>query len=196
MKEFDLIITENIPSFALNAIHIALGIEGGNVDDSQDRGGKTNFGISDLRDGVADGLIDIDLDGIGDIDPENLTRDQAIAIYYRDYWLANSCHLLPHYIALMVFDCAVNQGGTFARKTLQRISGTAPDGIVGGLTLASADNVHEYSFIWDYTQARIQRYNQLCKEDLGQLKYIDGWVNRAFKVGFEAYHYFAFGGEK
>ena len=95
MKEFHLILTENIPSNALNAIHLVLGREGGYVDDPNDHGGKTNFGISDLRDGVSDNLIDINLDGIGDIAPENITHEQAIAIYYHDYWLKNHCNELP-----------------------------------------------------------------------------------------------------
>ena len=108
MSKFTLIITENIHSVALQAIHRVIGLEGGYVDDATDKGGKTNFGISDLRDGVADGL--------GDISPENLTYKQAVSIYYKDYWLANQCNELPAAIAAMVFDIAVNQGGKFSRK--------------------------------------------------------------------------------
>jgi lysozyme family protein len=46
--------------------------EGGYSNDPNDPGGETKFGISKA--------------GCPDVDIKHLTRDQAIAIYYRDYW--------------------------------------------------------------------------------------------------------------
>ncbi len=194
MSEFTLIIVENIPPAALQAIHRVIGLEGGYVHDAADRGGKTNFGISDLRDGVADGLIDINLDGLGDIAPESLTYEQAVSIYYKDYWLANQCNELPTYIAVMVFDVAVNQGGKFARKTLQGAAGVNTDGIIGGKTLAAVSQCTELQLLHEYTQLRVCRYASIVKRDITQLKFLNGWLNRAFDVLKECQMIWLFGG--
>jgi len=47
--------------------------EGGYVDDPKDPGGETKYGISRAQ--------------YPKLDIKDLTRDQAIDIYYRDYWL-------------------------------------------------------------------------------------------------------------
>lgn len=182
MKEYTLINTEVIPHVASKAISHILGLEGGYVNDPNDRGGATNFGISDLADGVPDGLIDINGDGLGDIPPEQLTVEQAIAIYYRGYWLANSCHIFPEYYALMVFDTAVNQGGSFARKTLQHTLGVKADGVIGNITLRALDSALELTLLTDYTQLRLLRYGNLVHKKPAQAKFLNGWINRSFKV--------------
>jgi lysozyme family protein len=181
-------VVNSIPQNALNAIHTIIGVEGGNANDPDDHGGKTNFGISDLRDGKEDGLIDINLDGIGDVDPENLTREQAICIFYKDYWLANQCDKLPECIALIVFDIAVNQSAVFARKSLQRIIGATPDGIIGSNTLAKLNGISNSLVLHDLTKRRCLRYAKKVKDSSQhkQVKYLRGWLDRAFTVLFEA----------
>lgn len=189
-------LTACMSPIALNAINHILGSEGGNVDDPTDLGGKTNFGISDLRDGKEDGLIDIDLDGIGDVDPENLTREQAIGIFYRDYWLANQCDKLPECIALIVFDIAVNQSAAFARKSLQRIIGTTPDGIIGPNTLTQLEGISNNFVLHELTKRRCLRYAKKVKDSPGhkQVRFLRGWLDRAFTVLFEAQAIDCFGG--
>lgn len=191
-----LAVATCIPATALAAINHILGAEGGNVNDPTDHGGKTNFGISDLRDGTEDGLIDINLDGIGDVDPQNLTREQAIGIFYRDYWLANQCDQLPDCIALIIFDIAVNQSAIFARKTLQRIIGAKPDGIIGRITIAKLQSP-SYSFVLhELTKRRCLRYAKKVKDSPQhkQVRFLRGWIDRAFTVLLEAQHLDCFGG--
>jgi lysozyme family protein len=186
-------IRNSIPETALRAIELILGVEGGNVNDPDDHGGKTNFGISDLRDGKEDGLIDINLDGIGDVDPENLTRDQAIVIFFTDYWLANKCDQLPEPIALIIFDIAVNQSAAFARKSLQRIIGATPDGFIGKNTLKSLQNADITDVLHELTLRRCLRYAKKIKKTPTQIKYLTGWLNRAFTVWHDAHHLYIFG---
>ena len=50
------------PSFQ-HALDFVLGKEGGYVNDPTDNGGETKFGISDKRDGIADGKTDVNGDG-------------------------------------------------------------------------------------------------------------------------------------
>jgi lysozyme family protein len=188
-------IRESIPKTALRAIELTLGVEGGNVNDPDDFGGKTNFGISDLRDGKEDGLIDINLDGIGDVDPENLTRDQAIVIFYTDYWIANKCDQLPEPIALIIFDIAVNQSAAFARKSLQRIIGAKPDGFIGKNTLKRLSSADITEVLHELTKRRCLRYAKKVKKSPQhkQVKYLRGWLDRAFTVWYEAHHLYIFG---
>jgi lysozyme family protein len=189
-------VTACIPATALAAINNILRIEGGNVNDPTDHGGKTNYGISDLRDGKEDGLIDIDLDGIGDVDPENLTREQAIGIFYKDYWLANKCDQLPDCIALVIFDIAVNQSAVFARKSLQSIIGATPDGIIGPNTLAKIQNDSHCFILHHLTKRRCLRYAKKVKysPQHKQVRFLSGWIDRAFTVLLEAQTIDCFGG--
>lgn len=102
--------TGNIfPSF-LHALSFILAKEGGYVNDSTDKGGETNFGISDKRDGLADGKTDVDGDGKPDTPIKDLTSEQAGEIYYRDYWSPAYCSDWPDGISLIVFDAAVQHG--------------------------------------------------------------------------------------
>ncbi len=103
------------------AVKFVLNEEGELVDDPNDPGGVTNFGISKRA--------------YPDIDIHNLTKDQAITIYKKDYWDRYRCSEFPPALALLIFDCAVNQGGSTAIACLQRALGVTPDGILGPSTL-------------------------------------------------------------
>ena len=182
MKPLDFTPIVAIPHVALTAICHVLGVEGGNVNNVNDIGGKTNFGISDLRDGKEDGLIDLNLDGIGDIDPEDLTREQAIQIFYRDYWQANGCERIYTPIGLLVFDIAVNQSAVFARKTLQKLLGVKVDGIIGQQTAKALCGAELLPLTLQLTLARLQRYRERVADNPSQQIFFKGWINRAFHV--------------
>ena len=77
-----------------------LEVEGGLVDHPNDPGGLTNWGISQRA--------------YPDLDIRELTREEAIAIYHRDYWLPIP-DTLPDAMRWMLFDCAVNHGLKVAR---------------------------------------------------------------------------------
>lgn len=82
------------------AFAIVVGLEAGLVDDPQDPGGLTKYGISKRQ--------------YPDLDIRNLTLEQARAIYLRDYWNTHGLDSLEYGKALLVFDCAVN-GGNHSR---------------------------------------------------------------------------------
>jgi lysozyme family protein len=56
-------------------IEVVLEHEGGYVNDPQDPGGETNFGVAKRSH--------------PDVDIKNLTKDGAKEIYYQDYWIKN-----------------------------------------------------------------------------------------------------------
>src|SRR3990167_767548 len=73
--------------------------QGGYVNDKHDAGGETKWGISDRRDGVVDGMCDIDGDGVPEVVIKNLKKADAITIYYRNYWLPSGADGLPFALA-------------------------------------------------------------------------------------------------
>lgn len=79
-----------------------LGWEGGYVNNPADPGGETNWGITKRS--------------YPDLDIRNLTRDQALEIYRRDYWTPSGADALPWPACLYVMDTAVLHGVGTARQ--------------------------------------------------------------------------------
>src|ERR1700739_2946173 len=94
------------PECFLKAAARVLANEGGYVNNPADPGGETNFGISKRS--------------YPDLDIKNLTRDQAIAIYFRDWWTKYGFDRLTPEIGAKVFDLAVNEDDQHAVRSLQR----------------------------------------------------------------------------
>ena len=103
------------------AVYLILKHEGGYVNNPNDTGGETNFGISKRA--------------YPDLDIAGLTAFDAQEIYKRDCWDKVKGDKLPAGLDLMVFDFAVNAGVSRASKVLQKIIGAKPDGIIGSKTL-------------------------------------------------------------
>lgn len=93
------------------AIDFVLRWEGGLADHEADPGGLTNFGISQRS--------------YPDLDIRNLTREQAVEIYRRDYWQVSGADKLPWPLALIHMDSAVNAGVGRAQRWLEQ-SGSNP----------------------------------------------------------------------
>ncbi|MDX1352535.1 MAG: glycosyl hydrolase 108 family protein [Thiomicrorhabdus sp.] len=83
------------------AFEFILKWEGGYVNDPDDSGGETKFGVSKR----AHPHLDI----------KNLTEDQAKEVYYRDYWMKLEFRNLPDRCKAYAFDTAVNMGVDFAK---------------------------------------------------------------------------------
>jgi len=84
------------------AFTLVVGAEGGYVNDPNDPGGETKYGISKRS--------------FPDVDIANLTLEQAQQIYLTRYWEPLQIDDKPWNIALLKFDAAVNQGANFARQ--------------------------------------------------------------------------------
>ena len=116
--------------------------EGGYVNDPDDPGGATNFGVTigTLRALRRESGQGADLD-----DLRALTAEEAAAIYVRHYYEKPRLDLLPEPLRPSVFDMQVNAGAN-AVKILQRLItafGLAlrDDGVVGPGTVRAAAKV-------------------------------------------------------
>jgi lysozyme family protein len=128
------------------AVELILKHEGGYVNHPSDPGGETNWGISKRA--------------YPQLDIKNLSRNDAIAIYRRDYWERCRCDELPGAMALSVFDFAVNAGVRRAIITLQRSIGVRDDGILGPITMTHAKQSDRGAVI-RYAELRISFYRGL-----------------------------------
>lgn len=70
-----------------------------------------------------------------------LTKERAVELYHRDFWLKIRGDELPFPIAAVTFDAAVNSGPVRAIKWLQRALGVTVDGVIGPVTMGAAQSV-------------------------------------------------------
>ena len=158
--------------------------EGDWVDDPHDRGGVTKWGIT-IRTLIAKAL-DLNNDGVVDRrDIRDMTVWQARNIYFTDYWIAAVCPSLPTSLALLQFDCAVNQGVGRAARILQKSVGVKVDGIIGKKTLAAVGAAYKRDprkLLGEYSARRVRHYSSLAQVT----RYGLGWFRRLFDAHAEA----------
>ena len=166
--------------------------EGGFVNDPDDPGGATNFGITigTMR------RLGVDLDGDGDVTLralQRLTLDRARRIIIEHYFRQPRIDELPQVLQATVFDMHVNAGGQ-AVRLLQRLLGelgepVAIDGVIGPQTIEAARRAQAKapSHIADaYGIARRNYYYALADRRIASRKYArrrdggkGGWILRA-----------------
>lgn len=148
---------------------LILNAEGGYVDHPNDPGGPTNHGIAWSFNQAALQKI-----GITRATMRNLTKEQAIQIYYEKYWLAAHCHRL-HDLPLQYihFDAAVNHGVGAARLFKMRLPRN-PEHFIGN---GSNRALFLELFLHYYAQ-RLRAYNT----DRNRATFLGGWINRLLKV--------------
>ncbi len=142
------------------AIDRILDTEGGYVNNPSDPGGETKFGISKR----AYPLEDI----------KNLTREEAIALYMRDYWYAIRGGDLSKVMAFQVLDAAINHGITRAISWLQLAAGVTNDGKFGPKTLAVVGMRNQLELAVLFNSERLTFYASLNSfTTFGR-----GWIRR------------------
>lgn len=134
------------------ALKTTLKYEGGYSNNKNDRGGATNYGITQStynswrkRSGLAAQSI------------KNITQDEVKKIYYNDYWLASGANKVSDpKMAVAIFDTAVLHGVSGAKKLLAQSDGTF-EGLL---------------------QARRNKYSKIVASDSSQKTFYKGWSNR------------------
>ena len=145
--------------------------EGGYVNDPDDPGGETKYGIAKKFN--------------PDVDIKNLTKEGAKEIYYEKYWKPSKADKLPDRLKHIYFDMVVNMGKSRAVKVLQAaICGKgmkiAIDGGIGPQTIqASLKSGVEPDRLRSY---RVKYYADLINRKPKLEKYWYGWYRRALAV--------------
>jgi lysozyme family protein len=164
------------------AFTILVGEEGGYVNNPNDPGGETNWGIiwATLKLAISKSLVP------ADTTIKSLTQGQSKIIYKTLYWDVIKGDQLKWPLCLYMFDAAVNQGcddksGFAAQKMLQRALGVAQDGILGDSTMLAAEKADHW-LCARYMAYRNLRYTGTRNFD----KFGVGWFTRCFDVAFKA----------
>ena len=175
--------------------------EGGFVNDPNDPGGATNFGVTiqTMR------RLGLDLDRDGDVDVDDvplMTADRATEIFIEHYYRTPRIDQLPEPLQASVFDMQVNSGIN-AVKILQRLLRDmgleiAVDGLIGPQTVAAAraalDQAPDH-LVDAYGIARRNFYYALADRRPASRRYATrrdggkgGWILRAEEFISPRYH--------
>jgi lysozyme family protein len=148
--------------------------EGGEVNDPSDPGGHTNMGITQRTlDRVRRKHPDAGLP----ISVSDLTRANVEFIFRVEYWNPCRCSDLPGAIAIMAFDCAVNQGIGDAIRFIQRSAGATVDGLIGPKTIAAANHCDSAKMLRE--MAALRGYDYALLDNLDD-RFGLGWMRRLF----------------
>jgi len=163
------------PEAFLKALDAALADEGGYVNSPDDPGGATRFGISQRQ--------------YPDLDIARLTRAEATAIYYRDWWQRFEFGSLPEPIGAKLFNLAINIGPRPATLCLQRAlracgAAVAEDGALGAHTREAAGRVAGATLLAALRSEAAGHY-RLLAERAGRGgrfdRFVKGWLRRAYE---------------
>lgn len=183
---------EGKPDFARALTHI-LEMEGGYSEDPYDPGGPTNFGIT-LK--VFAGWKGARLTAANRLrlkaELKKISQSDVAAIYRKNYWQRAECALFSPGLALMHFDCAVNQGVSRAIRFLQTAVGTDVDGEIGPLTLGAARHMPAATALANYADVRRRHYRSLHH----YWRFGRGWLRRVARTLALAQELEAAGGER
>ena len=167
--------------------------EGGYVNDKDDPGGATNYGVTI---GTMKALgLDLDKDGkVTTADVKLLTRSQAVDIYIKHYFEKPRIAELPECLHATVFDMQVNAGGN-AVKILQRLltslgfactadgaigpgtiaAAKKAEALKGGVSLADAYGIARRNYYYGLADGRAASRKYARRKDGGK----GGWITRA-----------------
>ena len=167
-------------------IEVVLKHEGGYVDDPDDRGGATNWGVTQaVYEDFVGGKVSKDV-------IKDMHVDVAKEIYFEKFWKPSRAEQLPAEIRETYFDMVVNhcQGG--AVKILQQACNNKRkpenyidvDGGIGPNTIKAASNLQD----WELMVERSGYYWNLVFDGArytkrtSQVKFIRGWIRRCFNM--------------
>ncbi len=179
------------------ALAIVLKEEGGYVDDPDDPGGATNFGVTQKR-------FDEWLTARHELPRPvaTITTSEKESIYL-EIWTGAGCdRIVPlgPRLAAFVFDTAVNMGERSTLKRLQYTLGVGQDGALGPRTLGALSarlgrtgaggsaldltlmDLRERILIDDFAFVRLGAYAGIVRLRPRSLKFLPSWVRRVDRV--------------
>lgn len=136
----------------------------GYVNDPDDAGGETKYGIAKNAN--------------PDLDIATLDWAAAKRVYYKRYWLSGDCDKLPPRLAALHFDGCINHGVGRAAKFLQTAVGAIADGDIGPATLELVNRYDEISICINVCDQRENFYRALVARKPTQEKFLKGWLRR------------------
>lgn len=136
------------------AFERSMGNEGGFQKDPGDRGNWTSgkIGVGELK-GTKYGISAM---SYPDVDIENLTLEEAKAIYKKDWWDALHMVSFGPGLSFQMFDAALHHGMGNASRMLQRAVGVKDDGILGPQSKAAVLRMSSYDLCFLFLAERLE----------------------------------------
>lgn len=166
-------------------IGVVLRHEGGYVNHAMDRGGPTNFGVTQRTYSNYLGR-QATIQEVRD-----MTVETAREIYERNFLTGPRIHTLPDPPQTLVLDMAINHGPRTAIKMLQRVTNAvgslsgpiSVDGVIGPMTRRAIENAIQQMGAIRFQNAlveeRIRYYHSIVQRRPSQQVFLRGWLNRA-----------------
>ena len=156
--------------------------EGGYVNHPADRGGPTNYGITqDTYSAYLGRTATID-------DMKNMTKRTAKSIYIALYYKKPRINELPEAVQPIVLDMAVNSGPVKAVMMLQQVLDRLGyklakiDGLIGPATIKATTTAVDQlgsGLIRQIVNRRLAFYRGIVKKNPTQKVFLAGWERRA-----------------
>jgi len=152
-------------------------LEGGFVNDKDDKGGATKFGVTL----AAWREIGYDKDGDGDIDAHDIrqlsTEDalMVLKVAYWDRWRADA--IKDQKVAEFLVDW-VWTSGKWGIVIPQRVLGVDDDGRVGMQTITAVNAADPADLLYKLIGYRQKFTNEIVMDNPSQQKFLKGWTNR------------------
>lgn len=144
------------------AIPTVLANEGGYVNNPNDPGGETKYGISKRS--------------YPNVDIKNLTVEQAKDIYRRDFWRFSG--ISNQGVATKIFDAYVNMKHD-AVKIVQGLVGVKVDGWWGANTETAVNQMDPAKFLTIFRQLLVNHYLDIVRLHPGKAEFLKDWLRRA-----------------
>lgn len=151
---------------AIDVIGDIIRREGGFVHDPNDKGGRTQYGISERSNPEAwkDGKV---------------TEAEAREIYERKYLKGPGFDKVKDLqLRSQLVDFGVNSGPMIAIMKLQEILGVSVDGVIGPQTLGALELIHSEDVNTALAISRLKMIARIVQKNPSQLKFLVGWVSR------------------
>jgi len=169
-------------------LEVVLKFEGGLSDHPLDRGGKTNFGITQAvyntyRKAIGKPLQDV----------AKITMAEVREIYYRYYWTPSKAEKMPPPLDLVVFDTAVNCGVATSARLLRRAMArlglvsdwrddVVRESVIATLWRLAKEPNKLKGLCYAYLTERFNYYKAIVERNPSQKVFFRGWHNRIKKL--------------
>jgi hypothetical protein len=156
---------------------LMLNLEGKKTDDPRDRGGRTNFGVTQ---GTYNRWRDSK--NLPRQDVFKIAKDEAMQLYKKNFWGIIGGDKLPQKTAMALMSFALTDGPEDSVRLVQRLLKIPATGYMGPATLARINKLVEKYGDEGFANKVLNRQIVRYQNDEQAHIYGRGWVNRANKV--------------
>jgi len=155
------------------AVEFVLNHEGKYVNDVDDDGGETKYGISKRS--------------YPKLDIKNLSIQKAKEIYRKDFWeVQNYKKIKNDDLAIKIFDLSVNVGPKRANKLIQRALRAVnikvqEDGVLDDIIICLINESDPTDLLAALKSEAAGYYRTIVNTKPKRAKFLNGWLNRAYK---------------